>query len=302
MKPPGRRATGASRWRLRRSAGCRGWLLAITIVGITFAHGPEDDQIRLLTAQLERHPQDLTARLRRGELLRDHPRPGDTNTVAMAREDFAYVLRASPHLLSAQLGMARLELASGEFTNALRRLDQALTGTNPIATVHLLRAEALVKCGRPAEAVTSYSEALQRQKDPRAESFLARARAQLAASPTNFSAVLAGLDAGLARLGPVPGLQLLALDIALRARDYTNALARVDALAAESDRQESWLSRRGDVLLAAGRIAEARTAWQKALQACRQLPERLRATPALRDLEADLAQKLASNAPGPAAP
>ena len=136
----------------------------------------------------------------------------------------------------------------------------------------------------------------------RAESFLARARAQLAASPTNFSAVLAGLDAGLARLGPVPGLQLLALDIALRARDYTNALARVDALAAESDRQESWLSRRGDVLLAAGRIAEARTAWQKALQACRQLPERLRATPALRDLEADLAQKLASNAPGPAAP
>jgi len=274
------------------------WLTAVALLlagaFCVPAHGPEAEQIVLLTAQLERHPDDLAARLRRGELLRDHARSGASNDLAAARTDFAWVLRSFPGNLPAQLGMARVEMDAGEITNALRRVDRILETSNQVATAHLLRAEALIRCARPAEAVAAYDAALQRQNDPRPETFLARARAQLAAAPTNFAAPLAGLDAGLARLGPVPGLQLLALDLATRAGNYSNALARLDALAAESDRHESWLSRRGDLLLAAGRPADARATWEKALEACRSLPPRFQSTATIQELQAALVRKLAT--------
>ena len=271
--------------------GGLGVLLAVTLV--TAAHGPDDEQLRVLTAQLERHPDDITARLRRGELLREHVRLGDSKSLTEAREDYAYVLRIRPNLLTAQLGMVRLDLATGEPTNALSRLDRMLSGTEQIATVHQLRGEALMKCHRPAEAAAAFTTALAHQKDPRAETFLARARAQLAMTPPDYPAVLAGLDTGLDRLGPVPGMQLLALDVALRAGRYTDALQRVDALAAESDRKESWLSRRGDILKAAGRPAEAMAAWQQALKACQEMPAPRKTSPAIRELQEELSRKLA---------
>lgn len=268
------------------------------------AHGPENEQVTQLTAHLGRHPEDLTARLKRAELLWDHARDGDAQALAGAREDFATVLRTRPELGPAQLGMARVELLAGEATNALRRLDQVLQGRGPhAAAVHVLRASALMQCRRPAEAAEAYTTAISLQDNPRPDVFLSRARAQLAANPTNTAIALAGLDAGLQRLGPVPGLQLLALDICLRARDHDGALRRLDDLARESDRQESWLSRRGDILWDAGRPIPAREAWQAAQAACRQLPDRLRATPVLRELEEDLARKLATRlAPSPPVP
>lgn len=278
--------------------------LLILVVGalLATAHGPEHEQIALLTTQLEKQPRDLAARLRRGELLRDHSRSGGSNDLAAAREDFAFVLKLIPRHIPAQLGMTRVELAAGEYANALQRVDRVLGYSNEVVSAHLLRAEALVRSARPAEAVAAYDEALQRQNEPRPETFLSRARAQLAASPTNYAAALAGLDVGVARLGPVPGLQLLALDLATRAGNYSNALERLDALAAESERRETWLSRRGDVLWVAGQYTQALTAWEHALQACAELPPRWRSTPAIRDLQAGLAQKLASKfAPSSAA-
>ena len=61
--------------------------LALWFVGVDLvAHGPEHEQIVLLTGQLARRPDDLAARLRRGELLRDHARVGGSNELAAARD------------------------------------------------------------------------------------------------------------------------------------------------------------------------------------------------------------------------
>ena len=219
------------------------------------AHGPEHEQIAVLSEQLARRPDDFAARLRRGELLRDHARVGGSNELAAARADFAWVLRKFPHHIPGNLGLARVEADAGEWTNALRRLDRVLAQSNTVATAHLLRAQLLVKCDRPAEAVTAFDATLRLQNEPRPETFLARARAQLQADPAQLAPARAGLEVGLERLGPVPGLQLLALDLATRAGDFSNALARLDRLAAESERPETWLNRRGDLLLRSGDFA-----------------------------------------------
>ncbi len=271
-----------------RAALC--WIAWATLC---VAHGPYHEEMMDLTAVLEKHPHDLTALLRRGELFRDHARYGETNDLAAARSDFQRVLERYPRNVSAQLGLARVEADTGAFTHALNRLEALLSVSEQVVSAHLLRAEILVQCGQSEQAVAAYSEGLRRLKEPRPETYLARARAQLVAEPTNFSAALSGLDEGIARLGQVPGLQLLALDLATRAGDFEGALQRLDQLAATSERQETWLARRGDLLQAAGRFQAARAAWAQALGELGRLPERLRGTLAHRELHESLTSKLA---------
>jgi hypothetical protein len=91
---------------------------------------------------------------------------------------------------------------------------------------------------------------------------LARADALLAAGEPE--AALEALDEGLARLGPVVALASRAIEIE-RARGRADAtLERLDRLAAFASRQETWLTRRAEILEEAGRPAEARAAWAAA--------------------------------------
>ena len=62
-----------------------GWVLRVWLSHPAWSHGPKTDQLTLPPTQLEKHPRDLAARLRRGELLRDQARSGDTNALARAR-------------------------------------------------------------------------------------------------------------------------------------------------------------------------------------------------------------------------
>jgi predicted negative regulator of RcsB-dependent stress response len=83
--------------------------------------------------------------------------------------------------------------------------------------------------------------------------------------------VLRALDEGIERLGPLVALELPAIEIELAEGRWERALARVDRLAAQSPRQERWQTRRGDILLAAGRPAEARRAYLEARASIRSL-------------------------------
>jgi predicted negative regulator of RcsB-dependent stress response len=107
---------------------------------------------------------------------------------------------------------------------------------------------------------------------PDPDYYLERAQAQAAAGPVSVDASLRGLDEGLALLGPVVSLQLAAIDLAVNAKRYDAALARLDRILEHAPRKEEWLARRGDILRAAGRRDEAHLAYQAALSAIVMLP------------------------------
>ena len=76
---------------------------------------------------------------------------------------------------------------------------------------------------------------------------------------------LAGLDAGIARIGHVVTLEMPAIDLELELGRPDRALARMDALAKTGPPNPLWLARRGEILDAAGRGADARVEYEKAL-------------------------------------
>jgi predicted negative regulator of RcsB-dependent stress response len=96
---------------------------------------------------------------------------------------------------------------------------------------------------------------------------------------------LRGLDEGINKLGPVVTLQLAAIDLELRRKNYDGALARLEQITAQSGRKETWLVKRGEILKLAGRDDEARAAFNAALVAIEALPPAYRQSRAVTALE-----------------
>jgi predicted RNA polymerase sigma factor len=86
-------------------------------------------------------------------------------------------------------------------------------------------------------------------------------------------------------MGPLVTLQLTAIDLELRRKNHDAALARIDVVMQRSPRKESWLARKGEILLQAGRTEEAKKSYEAALAALNTLPPGRRNVPAVKDLE-----------------
>ena len=119
------------------------------------------------------------------------------------------------------------------------------------------------------------------------EHYLERARALASEGGEAVGEALRGLDEGLGRLGPIPALQLYAIDLEVVRRGYDAALARLDAVMAQSPPSGPWLARRGEVLERAGRPSDARVAYEQAL-ADLASPGRKRRTGASAQLESQV--------------
>ena len=143
---------------------------------------------------------------------------------------------------------------------ALRHASRYLKERKGDADALLLCARLHVDLGDARPAVSDFDAALARSVAPAPETYLARARAQLAIGNGRETAALRGVEEGIARLGGAVPLQLRAVELERALGRFDDALLRLRGLAALSERQESWLAREGDLLLAAGRTGEARRA------------------------------------------
>ena len=119
---------------------------------------------------------------------------------------------------------------------------------------------------------------------PEPELYLERAQV-LGEDKRYVHEALRGLDEGIKRLGPLVTLELAAIEIELRRKNYDAALTRLDLIAAQSERKEMWLVRRGEILKAAGRNEEAHVAFNAALVAIESLPSARRQSRAITALE-----------------
>jgi predicted negative regulator of RcsB-dependent stress response len=261
------------------------WVMA---PGRVMAHGNDFEMIFALTQELAKRPGDAGLLLERAEVYRAH---GD---LEVARRDLEAAIAAQPKFQPARVRLAMVCRDQGRLDEALRWLDEAVAAEPGQPYVRSVRSDVYRRLGRHAEALADL-EAIVASKDvePVPQLYLDRARVQLSMPKPDTNAVVAGLDQGIERMGPVPSLHLMALDLEEGSGQVDAALRRIDGLAKESSRKERWMERRGDLLARIGRVDDARRAWADAIAAIDALPERRRRTVATTELRAAIEAKLA---------
>jgi tetratricopeptide (TPR) repeat protein len=258
------------------------------------AHGDIPRSIETLTARIESSgapgPAGSAALahllLERGELHRLRRDFDD------AARDLDACARLRPDLPGLTMARGRLLLESGRPRQAVAALEPLLRDRAVAPETIYLHARALVALGQPARAVREIDQALRALPQPEPDHYLARADLLTGLGPAHQRRALAGLDAGMRRLGPVVSLDSRAIDIEIALHRYRQALTRIDRQAAATVRKDIWLARRAEVLERAGRPEEAQQARRQALDVLRALPPTLLARPATRDLRDQLVAAL----------
>ncbi len=248
--------------------GLRAAALAALVFGLAVApppaaaHGPLHEQIESLTRRIATDPGDATLYLKRGRL---HGHHGDWEK---ALADYDRAERLDPAVEGLTLARGRTLLDAGRHEEAKAELDRFLVSHPQHAAARVVRARACRALGQNRAAAEDYARAIAAEEEASAappELYLERARALAAEGAATREEALRVLDEGLARRGPVPALELYAIDLELAGGRYDSALARVDDAAARSSRSGSWWVRRGQILEEALRPGEARIAYEKAL-------------------------------------
>jgi len=250
------------------------WLVAS---GVAFAHGDLHERIAELTKRIAAEPRDARLYAQRAKLQRQH----EGWQAALADCDQAQQLDPAVEVDHLR-GLTLLE--SGHPEEAVPAFDRVLGRRPDDAQALLGRARALARLGRQVAAAADYTSAIGQMAEPQPEYYLERAQAMVASGQDP----LGGLDEGIAKLGPIVTLELAAIRFELERGNYDGALRRVAQQAEQSERKESWLARRGDILAQAGRAAEARAAYADAWKAVQMLPERLRQAESMQRLSSHL--------------
>jgi manganese oxidase len=180
---------------------------------------------------------------------------------------------------------ALVYLSAGWYETGVEHASRHLEKFPQDAEAYMTRARMRVKLGQRAEAGADFAASFQHTQNLPLELYLERASALTTEDGAYLNEALATLEQGIKRLGPIVTLETAALEVELQQKNYTAALKRVDGIVERMSRKDFWLTRRGDILVQAGRMKEAREAYQKALDAIAKLPPAQRTRPATREME-----------------
>lgn len=242
------------------------------------AHADMLLQIDEVSKEIAKAPANAELYLRRSQLYREH---ADYET---SYADVEKAFSLDPRLPTIDLIRGRLFLDWGWPLSARACLDRFLAVKPKYVDALVLRARALSRMNQRRSAVADYDLALKLSTESGPDLFVERAQLLMTEEREQWAEAVRGLDDGLQRLGPLVTLQLFAIDAELKLKNYDGALARVDKVAERSPRKETWLARRGEILMQAGRSDEARRAYESALAALQTLPPTRRNVPAMQEL------------------
>ncbi len=244
------------------------------------AHGDDQLLIDALTEELAKAPEaDLF--IRRGELFRHH------QEWAKAAADFESAAKLEPRLGIIDFFRARLWLEAGDPLKAQPFVERYVKDTPDEAEGWFLRGDIRAALGQHEAGAQDYVAGLQKTPRPRPEHYLRRAKV-LAMAPTPEPArILAAIDEGILRIGPVVSLVDYAIAIEIEHNNFAGALTRIDEAMKHAPRRESWLVRKGDILVKSGRAEEAVASYRAALSAIDELPARYRETVPIEKLQRD---------------
>lgn len=257
------------------------FISAITAPQSAGAHGELHIRIATLTRRIQAATNDLASLyLQRGELYRQD------QSWAEAESDYAHAAQFNPHLAAVDLCRAKLLDDSGQLPAAHEQFDKILNHSPDNGEALIGRARLLVKLNRPQSAIADFRDGLGLIPNPQPEYFLEFAR--LLASQHRTGDGLRSLDEGLKKFGAIESLQVFALELELEQNHVEAAIARLDTIIENAPRKETWLARRGDILLAAGRPIHAQKSFRSALDAIKLLPAVLQKAPPLQNLQSHL--------------
>lgn len=251
---------------------------AILAAATASAHPEIENALVILNAQIAAAPGDADLYVQRGELYARH------EVWDLAEANYLRAAELAPNHPRLDRVRGELELATNHPAAARAHLDAALAREPRDPESLVLRARALVALKLPKLAVADFNAALPLIATPPPELYLERATLLPPAE------AIRTLDEGIERLGPAVTLNLRALALEESLGRIDDAVARLDRLAEQSERRETWLKRRGDLLARAGRGREARAAYVSALAAIATLPEWLRESPDTIRLATELKQ------------
>lgn len=168
---------------------------------------------------------------------------------------------------SVDLTEAQELLVAGREAEALVVLDRALQARPDAWWIHPLRARALDRLDRPAEALAAVELALAgaARSEPAGLAELHLVRADLIEQLEGPAAAAAGLEAAIRRIGPDGRLVLRLIDLESRRGRYDAALALLDERIEAGELDVVWVARKAEVLLEAGRRGQARETFRDAL-------------------------------------
>lgn len=270
----------------------RTWTAALIIAAgllapaAAFAHADIVERIVALDAQILAAPKDPALYLKRGELHRLH------RDWPAALSDYDQAARLDPDDPALNYYRGRMRLESGDPAQARPLLNQFLTARPDHADALLIRSRALVRLGEPKAAADDLTRAIAHLDQPTPEVYLERARALVAAGPDNLDNALAGLDEGIARLGPLVTLIQYGIETERAHGRHAQALNRLDTLPAQISGQPTWLAVRGDILRDLGDMELAQASYRSGLDKIETYPMARRNARATTALEARLREAL----------
>jgi len=242
--------------------------------------------ISRLTEQISTNQNNVEALIQRADLYRLHANWTE------AQNDYAAAGKLAPGSTSLLLGQAQLHVDMGE-DSAARAAYGAVLSRDPTNAAALFgRAPVLARLGERKAAIADYSRGLALAAFPQPGDFLERASLQ--ATEFGTEEAIKGLDEGLARLGWMVTLQKAAIELELKRHRTDEALVRLETIIGRSNRKETWLAWKGEILLAAGKTDQAQDVLSAALQAIDGLPPRMRTSPGMTELRAKVERLLAS--------
>ncbi|MDD5140017.1 MAG: tetratricopeptide repeat protein [Verrucomicrobiales bacterium] len=236
----------------------------------TQAHGDLHERIAAITAQILTNSSNPELWLQRADLHRQH---GEFDA---AQTDLDQAVRLKPGWANAALQQVRISFDRQNFPDAVRAAGDCLKLDPANADALVLRARSFVRLNEPSRAIADYDAVLNRTNSarPLPDLFLERARAQAALG--KFGDAVHGLDDAMRRLGDTPSFAVPAIEYERQRGAFEAALARLERADKFFDR-ESFLALRGEILLQAGRPADAENDFQTALARLEQFPAGRRA-------------------------
>src|ERR1051325_600774 len=195
-----------------------------------FGHADIEAQIAAMTERIQKEPANPDLYLKRGELHRLHMNWQEADA------DYDRAAKLDPKMATVDWARGNMLLDSGRLGEARAAFDRFLEKYPDHANARILRAQTLVKLGKSKEAGEDYTRAIAVLPAPAPEFYIERAQASAAQGTNHIDEALRGLDEGRTKLGFVITLELTALDLELKKRDFDAALTRLERMASYSPR------------------------------------------------------------------
>lgn len=259
-------------------------LLLLCLPLHALAHSDGHERMKQLDAQIRNEPENAELHLRRGRLYIEE------NHFEEARADLEKTLALAPTQHGVRYFLAEALLHGGKAEQAEQQAQQFIDayGTSEpgaLSRGYWLLGRARMARKHPETAILAYRAALKATVEPLPDHYQLFVNAGLAAGGEYLDEALRVLDQGLAAGGSIDLLQGMALEVELRAGHADAALQRLEAIIAQKKRLPFLYTRKAEILVNSGRVAEAGKALASARSALAVVPVKRRRAKAYTDLE-----------------